>query len=53
MNIQVEQIKPAIGAVIHIDRSQLLNKDVAQQTLQLIEKHSVVVFPRTSTPSSV
>jgi alpha-ketoglutarate-dependent taurine dioxygenase len=46
MSLEVEQIKPAVGAIIHVDRSQLLSKEVAQQTLQLIEKHGVIVFPR-------
>ncbi len=45
MSLKVEQIKPAIGAIIHTERSQLLTKEVAQQTLELIEKHGVVVFP--------
>ena len=46
MSITVEPIKPAIGAIIHTDRATLLSKEIAQQTLQLIEKHGVVVFPR-------
>jgi alpha-ketoglutarate-dependent taurine dioxygenase len=46
MNPRVEQIKPAVGAVIHAERSQVLSKEVARQTLDLIEKHGVVVFPR-------
>jgi alpha-ketoglutarate-dependent taurine dioxygenase len=46
MSLMVEQIKPAVGAIIRVDRSELLSKDVAQQTLSLIEKHGVVVFPR-------
>jgi alpha-ketoglutarate-dependent taurine dioxygenase len=46
MSLKVESIKPAVGAIIHAERAQLLSKEVAQQTLQLIEKHGVVVFPR-------
>jgi alpha-ketoglutarate-dependent taurine dioxygenase len=44
-DVKVEPIKPAVGAVIHADRSQLLSKEVAQLTLRLIEAHGVVVFP--------
>lgn len=46
MNLNVEVVKPAIGAIVHVDRANLLDKAVAQQCLQLIERHSVVVFPR-------
>lgn len=45
MSLEVEQIKPAVGAIVRTERSQLLSKAVAQRTLQLIEKHGVVVFP--------
>jgi alpha-ketoglutarate-dependent taurine dioxygenase len=46
MNLRVEPIKPAVGAIIRVERPALLSKEVAQQTLALIEKHGVVVFPQ-------
>lgn len=46
MAIQVTDIKPLIGSVVHIDRSQLLSDEVAKLTLQLLEDRGVVVFPR-------
>ncbi|HET8881120.1 MAG TPA: TauD/TfdA family dioxygenase [Solimonas sp.] len=46
MNLKVEAIKPAIGAIVHLDRSQISDDAVARQCMELIEKHAVIVFPR-------
>ncbi|NGY04034.1 TauD/TfdA dioxygenase family protein [Solimonas terrae] len=46
MSLKVEAIKPAVGAIVHVDRSQILGKAVARKCLELIERHGVVVFPR-------
>ncbi len=46
MSIQVENIKPHIGARIHVDRDQLLTKETAQATLAALEDRTVVVFPQ-------
>jgi alpha-ketoglutarate-dependent taurine dioxygenase len=46
MNMKIENIKPNIGAIVHVERSALLDKDVAQRCLELLEQRSVLVFPR-------
>ena len=46
MNLQVEPVKPAIGAVVHADRAALTDPASAQKILELLEKHGVLVFPR-------
>jgi alpha-ketoglutarate-dependent taurine dioxygenase len=46
MAIQVTPIKPLIGSIVHVDRSQLLSDEVVKLTLDLLEDRGVVVFPR-------
>src|SRR3990172_6210843 len=46
MNVKVEPIKPAIGAVVHCDKATLLGDDFAKRCLDLLEKHVALVFPR-------
>ena len=46
MNLQVEPVKPAIGAVVHADRAALTDPASAQKILELLETHGVLVFPR-------
>ena len=47
MNLRVEPVKPAVGALVYVDdRSALKDDTVAQQCLELIEKHGAIVFPR-------
>ena len=46
MNLKVETIKPAIGAVVHLDRSQIGDEAIARQCMELVEKHGVIVFPK-------
>lgn len=45
MQFKVEPIKPAIGAIVHVDRRGLTD-EFARHCLTLIERHGVVVFPR-------
>jgi len=46
MKVEVENIKPAIGAVVHVDRSALLDPQVAQRCLELLDERGVLVLPR-------
>lgn len=46
MKIKVENVKPNIGSIVHIERSALLDDAVAQQCLDLLEARGVLVFPR-------
>ncbi|MDB5970384.1 MAG: taurine catabolism dioxygenase TauD [Hydrocarboniphaga sp.] len=46
MTLKVEPIKPAIGAVVHLDRSQITDAAIAKQCMELVDKHGVIVFPK-------
>jgi alpha-ketoglutarate-dependent taurine dioxygenase len=46
MKIQVEYVKPRIGAIVKVDRSALLDEDVVRHCLQLLEERGVLIFPR-------
>ncbi len=47
MNLKVEPIKPAVGAILTTDRATLLNDpQIAQRCMELVEQHGVVVFPQ-------
>jgi alpha-ketoglutarate-dependent taurine dioxygenase len=46
MTLDVEVLKPAIGAKVHLDRSMIGDPAVSQELLSLLEKHTVLVFPR-------
>lgn len=46
MSLEVEVLKPAIGARVHLDRSMIGDPAVSQQLLTLLERHTVLVFPR-------
>jgi alpha-ketoglutarate-dependent taurine dioxygenase len=46
MDLKVEAIKPAIGAKVILDRASIGDPDVSQQLLALLERHTVLVFPR-------
>jgi alpha-ketoglutarate-dependent taurine dioxygenase len=46
VNIEVEPIKPHIGARVHVDRSALFDPEVGQRCRDLLETHGVLVFPR-------
>lgn len=41
----VEDIKPNIGSVIHVDRATLLTRGFASNCLQLLDDRNVLVFP--------
>jgi len=43
--MRVENIKPAIGARIHAERSELLRPEGAARCLELLEDRAVLVFP--------
>jgi alpha-ketoglutarate-dependent taurine dioxygenase len=46
MRVEVENIKPNVGAIVHVERSALPEKDVARACLELLEQRGVLVFPR-------
>jgi alpha-ketoglutarate-dependent taurine dioxygenase len=46
MEVKFEPIKPAIGSIVHVDRSALTDPAVAQQILEKLEERAVLVFPR-------
>ncbi len=46
MKVRVEDIKPAIGSIVHVERSSLLDDDVVQRCLELLDERQVLVFPR-------
>lgn len=46
MPVQVEPIKPAIGAIVRAERSSFGDPRFAEQVSELLEKHSALVFPR-------
>ena len=46
MDLKVEPIKPALGAVVRVDRAALADEAVAQRCLDLLEKHGALVFPQ-------
>jgi alpha-ketoglutarate-dependent taurine dioxygenase len=46
MELKVEQIKPALGAIIHADRKTIQDEGVAQRCAELLEERGVLVFPR-------
>ena len=46
MTLDVEVLKPAVGAKVHLDRAMIGDPGVSQQLLALLEKHTVLVFPQ-------
>jgi alpha-ketoglutarate-dependent taurine dioxygenase len=46
MALEVEVLKPAIGAKVFLHRSQIGDPAVSQELLELLEHHTVLVFPR-------
>lgn len=46
MSLDVEILKPAIGARVHLDRAKIGDPDTSQKLLALLEQHTVLVFPR-------
>jgi alpha-ketoglutarate-dependent taurine dioxygenase len=48
MSLKVERLKPAIGARVHLNRADIGKPDVSREILQLLDEHTVLVFPRIS-----
>ena len=46
MSLEVDVLKPAIGAKVRLDRSAIGDSAVSQELLMLLERHTVLVFPR-------
>lgn len=46
MDVVVEPIKPAVGAVVHADRSEFRSSEFARRCLELVDKHAALLFPR-------
>lgn len=46
MSINVEIIKPAIGVKVYLDKAQIGDPAVSQELLSLLERHTVLVFPK-------
>lgn len=46
LDVKVEPIKPAIGAVVRVDKATFLDKAFIPRCLELIEKHTALVFPQ-------
>jgi alpha-ketoglutarate-dependent taurine dioxygenase len=46
MDLQVERIKPALGARIGLDRARIGEAQLGEQMLALLDEHKVLVFPR-------
>ena len=45
MNIEVTPIKPAIGAVVKVDKQTFLSAEFVEPCLKLLDKHTALVFP--------
>ena len=45
MSLNVEVLKPAIGLKVHLDRDAIGSAATAQELLQLLDRHTVLVFP--------
>lgn len=45
-SFRIEAIKPAIGAVVHADRAEFRERGFAERILDLLERHTALVFPR-------
>jgi alpha-ketoglutarate-dependent taurine dioxygenase len=46
MKIKSENVKPKIGSIVHIDRSDIMDKAVVAECLELLEQRQVLVFPK-------
>jgi alpha-ketoglutarate-dependent taurine dioxygenase len=44
--MQVENVKPTIGSIVHVERPALFSDETAQRCLELLEERQVLVFPR-------
>ena len=46
MSLEVEILKPAIGAKVYLDRSRIGDPGVGHELLDLLERHTVLIFPK-------
>jgi alpha-ketoglutarate-dependent taurine dioxygenase len=46
VTVQFEDVKPLIGSVVHVDRADLLTEATAAACREMLEKRTVLVFPR-------
>jgi alpha-ketoglutarate-dependent taurine dioxygenase len=46
MKIKAENVKPKIGSIVHIDRSDITDREVIADCLELLEQRQVLVFPK-------
>lgn len=46
MTVEFESIKPHIGAIVHVDRSSMLDEAVVSRCREMLEERTVLVFPR-------
>ena len=44
--VTFEDLKPAIGSIVHVDRAQLLTEATAQACREALEHRTVLVFPQ-------
>jgi alpha-ketoglutarate-dependent taurine dioxygenase len=45
MDLKVEVLKPTIGAKVFLDRAAIQRPETAPELLQLLDRHTVLVFP--------
>jgi alpha-ketoglutarate-dependent taurine dioxygenase len=46
MSMRSEPIKPHLGEIVHIERSDILDEAVAKRCLELLDERGVLVFPK-------
>jgi alpha-ketoglutarate-dependent taurine dioxygenase len=46
MTLKTQNISPAIGTVVNVDRKSVMDEEVAQRCLELLEERGVLVFPQ-------
>jgi alpha-ketoglutarate-dependent taurine dioxygenase len=46
MNLDVEILKSAIGAKVRLDKSKIGDPETSRALLQLLDRHTVIVFPK-------
>lgn len=45
LDIKVEPIKPAIGAVVHVDKQTFLSEEFPAKCMEFLDKYTALVFP--------
>lgn len=46
LNLIVEPIKPAIGAVVHVDKDTFQSADFPRKCVELLDRYTALVFPQ-------